>query len=93
MLPEDIAASIKAKRDKDKPDDDCWVLPENWLATMLFLQCKSCWQYSAMGQLLGMNYSAVDVVINRAFDETVEREDFQRFQALEHHFINEINES
>ncbi|CUB03163.1 hypothetical protein Ga0061065_10311 [Marinomonas fungiae] len=60
---------------------------------MLFLQCKSCWQYSAMGQLLGMNYSAVDVVINRAFEEPVESEDFRRFQALEHHFINEINES
>lgn len=60
---------------------------------MLFLQCKSCWQYSAMGQLLGMDYSAVEVVINRAFEDPVKRDDFRRFQAIEHHFLNTINES
>lgn len=87
-----MANRIKEERtNNQKSDEDCWVLPENWVATMLLMQCKSCWQYSAMGQLLGMDYKAVDVVIERAFDLPVEREDFRRFQVLEHHFIQEIN--
>ena len=92
LLSEETASLIKSKRQPEN-ESDCWVLPENWIATMLFLQSKSCWQYSAMGQLLGMNYSAVDVVIQRAFDEPVTNTDFRNFQILEHHFISEINAS
>jgi len=43
------------------------------------------------GQLIGMRYEAVEVVIRRVFDNELTGEDFKRFQSIEHHFSNAIN--
>jgi len=41
------------------------VLPENWEACRLYQAVGTAWRYGMMGELLGLDYPGVEVVIRR----------------------------
>ena len=50
---------------------DFEVWPENWDALLMFLKLRSQWRVSPMGQLIGLDYTAVLAVIN--FEESTDK--------------------
>jgi len=51
-----------------KPKPEAFeVLACNWDAVMFFMQLDSCWQFSAVGSWLGLDYAAVDVPLRYTF--------------------------
>lgn len=45
-------------------DDDCMVWQENWESVMLFLTLSTQWIIAPMGGAVGINYVAVESVMN-----------------------------
>ena len=85
-----MAALISAKRERQQPADFD-VLPENWNAVMLFLDCISQWNTSPNGRVLGLRYDCVDVVIKRGGYEPLCPDDWGRLQTLERVAAHELN--
>jgi len=74
---------------KSAPEPVCLVLPENWDAVQLLLRCQTQWRFSEMsGQLLGLDYAAVDVVMRRAKIEDESGELFTSLQVIEVAAVN-----
>ena len=48
----------------DPEDEDFAVYPENWKAVQLFLKLGTQWRVGPMGGFFGLDYSAVDSVMN-----------------------------
>jgi len=88
LLAPELAAKLHAKREQKPPSFD--VLPENWPAAKLFVDCSSQWAMAPSGRAIGLRYEAVDVVIRRAGHQLTP-DDWSRFQVLERTAIKELN--
>jgi len=71
-------------------DEDFEVWPENWPVIVLFLAVNTQWRVGGMGGLIGLDYPAVDVVINR-LDLKVDAECFAGLQIMEREIVREFN--
>ncbi|WP_268249108.1 DUF1799 domain-containing protein [Salinicola rhizosphaerae] len=85
----------------DEPDDqdesstdEFEVLPENWVALELFLDCSTQWRQAPMGGLTGLDYSAVYVVMQiHAVPPDEGRDRLQQIRLLERGALNEMNKA
>lgn len=67
---------------------DVW--PENWDTVQLFLACRTQWRIAAMGGVIGLDYTGVDVVIKRlGLDVTPDM--FAGLQTMERAAAAELN--
>ena len=58
------------------------VWPENWDALQMFLKLRAQWRVSPMGQLIGLDYTAVLAVIN--FEKSTDKHQlFDDIQTIE----------
>lgn len=65
------------------------VLPENWDAVNAFLRLRTQWRFKPSGQLAGLNYAGVDVVMKRmqlTNADTV----FEQIQTMEIAYLNQL---
>ncbi len=62
----------------EAPSDVFEVLPENWDALGLFLDCATQWRHAPMGGLTGLDYTAVRTVIE--FHDVPANHRTERFQ-------------
>jgi hypothetical protein len=89
LVSPEVAAAIANKRAARQPGD-FEVLPENWTAVRLFVDCATQWQINPMGGVMGLRYEAVDIVIRRGGYEPLAPDDWQRLQTLERVAVNEL---
>nr|WP_255487150.1 DUF1799 domain-containing protein [Oceanospirillum sediminis] len=83
------------KQPEDSPPEHMDVLPENWLALQIFLQCQTQWRVIAgMGGAFyqGLDYPSVDVVIRLQAPKKKRRKTFQAVQLIEQGALSRINE-
>lgn len=67
------------------------VLEENWEACRLFTDCSGQWRLSALGELLALDYNAVDVVMRRkGYADSAEL--FTQLQVVEHSALKIIRD-
>ena len=71
-------------------DEDFAVFPQNWDTTQLFLSVSTQWRVAAGGAVLGLDYSAVDVAIQR-LDLELTPDHFRGLQQMESAAMTEIN--
>lgn len=71
----------------------CWVLPENWPAINLFLQCQTQWNFiSGMSvQRTGLNYQAVESVMRLCYADQNQTDLFNRLQVIEQEALKIFN--
>ena len=67
------------------------VMPDNWPAIQLYLSAYGQFRISATGHVVGFDFTAVDIDINRSGVE-VSAETWQRFKILAHHTVNTLNQ-
>lgn len=81
---------IEALEQKEEQDNAFGVWPENWPTVVFFLTVQTQWRYGAMGGYLGLDYSAIDVMIRyRQMDVTPEM--FEGMQLMERTAIPILN--
>ncbi|OLO06879.1 hypothetical protein BTW08_15415 [Salinicola sp. MH3R3-1] len=73
--------------------DEFEVLPENWDALELFLDCATQWKHAPMGGLTGLDYAAVRVVMEIHTVPPAEfRDRFQQIRLLERGALKAMRE-
>ncbi|WIX35033.1 DUF1799 domain-containing protein [Salinicola sp. JS01] len=74
--------------------DEFEVLPENWSALEIFLDCSTQWKHAPMGGLTGLEYPAVRTVMEfHAVPLAEMRERFKQVRLLERGALNEMNKA
>ncbi|MGH1461002.1 MAG: DUF1799 domain-containing protein [Neptuniibacter sp.] len=69
----------------------CWVLPENWTAVSLFLECSDQWHTSPDGKFIGIRSEAAKIEIEYCGFDTFKPEDWKRFRRLSRYVAKELN--
>lgn len=67
------------------------VAPDNWLAVQLYLSVYGQFRVSGTGQVLGFDFTAVDIDIRRSQIE-VDPQTWERFKVLSHHTVTTLNQ-
>lgn len=89
--PEDVIESARA-RFEGSISEDCEVWPENWQSLELFVALGTQWNVSAMGHYLGINYPAVDAIMNILAVPKKQKPDlFSDLQIMERAALEYIN--
>jgi hypothetical protein len=78
--------------DIKKPEEtDFEVFPENWPVIEAFFSLEGCaWQYSAMGELIGLDYKAADVIW-KGLDIALDPETFRGVMLFSGTLATELN--
>nr|WP_280951087.1 DUF1799 domain-containing protein [Salinicola sp. RZ23] len=78
----------------DDTPDEFEVLPENWAALELFLDCATQWRQAPMGGPTGLDYAALRTVMEFHAVPTGEiRERFHQVRLLERGALTEMNKA
>lgn len=85
VMAEQIRADLAARR----IDVDVW--PENHDAVALFMRCQTQWRRGLRGNLVGFDYTGVDVVM-RHMPLTDPSDTFGRLQIMERAALAAMNE-
>jgi hypothetical protein len=91
LVSPDVAAVINAKRRAREAAEVFDVLPENWTALQLFLECADQWAYSPSGRLQGLRNEAVQIEINNGGYAPFSTEDWRRLRTLSRVATHELN--
>ena len=67
------------------------VLPVNWPAVQLFVRVNTQWARAPLGDLLDLDYTAVDVILRRLRIDP-EPADFRRLMTLGQHAARAVNQ-
>ena len=76
-------------RKRIEKDDEFLVLPENWTALEAFMRCQTQWRIAPNGQLSGLDYSGVSIVLGY-MSEHEQSDLFEQIQILERAYLEAI---
>jgi hypothetical protein len=83
-LAEDAALlGIELPTQDENEDTRFPVEPENWDAVLLFMGCRSQWQYGPLGGMIGLRYEGVKALLDVAFPKRRRGEIMAAIQIME----------
>lgn len=89
--PEDV---IEAARAVEKQEDDFYVWKENWAAVLIFLGLATQWRLGATGRYIGLDYAAVQAVMNmRCVKKFSRKALFNDIQIMEYAALDVLRKS
>lgn len=85
--PEEVIAQMKAREEASVFE----VWPEHWDVMNLFLRCSTQWVLSSAGDVVGLNYSGVKVLLDLESFEN-KKDAFLDLQIIEMQVIRRMRE-